>query len=158
MEKNPLPIAEDDSDRKLLSDIARVGWHLVGIPDDDEGPSHVFSVGLYHSFDQPEIMIVGLDTGTGGHLINAIGAQMQSGDRFGNFDIVDDIAEGFPLGFRAVTDEYYRSYLGYALWFYESLDFPVLQCVWPDKKSRFPWDDECDEGCSTIQRLIPPGG
>ena len=42
MKKHPLPTAEDESDRKLLSDIARVGWHLVGIPGDNEGPPFVF--------------------------------------------------------------------------------------------------------------------
>jgi hypothetical protein len=42
------------------------------------------------------------------------------------------------MAFRKITEEYYRKYLGYAVWFYESLDFPVLQCVWPDKMSRFP--------------------
>lgn len=138
----------------MLSDIARVGWHLVGIPEDDEGPAYVFSVGLYHSLDQPEIMIVGLDIETGWHLINAIGEQMQSGQRFGDLDIVDDIAEGFPLGFRAVDAEYFRSCLGSALWFYQALKFPVLQCLWPDEKSRFPWDSDCDKNCRKSQRLV----
>ncbi len=153
MKKNPLPKAEDESDRKLLADIARVGWHLIGIPGDEDGPSYVFSVGLYHTFDQPEILILGLDFQIGSHLINDIGDLMKSGTRVANRDVVDGIADGFPLGFRTVTHEYYRPYIGYALWFYESFDFPVLQCLWPDRESRFPWDLDCDDSCRRIQRL-----
>ena len=158
MEKYPLRNAEDDSDRKLLSDVARVGWHLVGITEGPKRPSYVFSVGLYHSFDQPEIIIIGLDTNVGGQLINSIGDQMQAGKTFRDQDIVNDIADGLPLALRVVTEEYYQSYLGYALWFYESMDFPVLQCVWPDKGARFPWDRDCDEGCRIVQHLAIPGG
>lgn len=154
MKKNPLRVAKDDSDRRLLADVERVGWHLVGIPED----SYVFSIGLYHSFDQPEIMIVGLEMAPSGRLLDAIGEQMRVGKQFRDRDIVDGIADGFPMGFRVVPEELYRSYLGYALWFYESHDFPVLQCVWPDKASRFPWDENCDEGASRLQRLVLPSG
>ena len=83
---------------------------------------------------------------------------MQLGKTFGDLDISDDIADGFPLGFRVVDDKYYRDYLGYALWFYESFDFPVLQCVWPDNSSRFPWDDNCDTGCRRVQVLTQSAG
>lgn len=150
--------AEDDSDRKLLDDVARVGWHLVGIHDDGKSPDYVFSVGLYHTFAQPEILLVGLKSGIAGHLINSIGEMMQTGKQFKDGDIVDDIADGFPMAFRAVTDEFYRAYVGYALWFYESMDFPLLQCLWPDRESRFPWDANCDDSCRGLQRLTPEGG
>ena len=153
MEKKPLPIAEDEPDRKLLSDIARVGWHLVAVQEDDDGPPYVFSVGLYHSFDQPEIMIIGLDQETAGRLVNNVGKLMQAGSDFHAKHVNNEIADGFPMGFRAVEKEYYGEYLGYALWFYESFEFPVLQMLWPDKQSRFPWNDNCEETCRSVQRL-----
>lgn len=39
---------------------------------------------------------------------------------------------------------FYQDYFGYALWFYEGPNFPMLQCVWPDQNNRFPWDSEFD--------------
>ena len=37
---------------------------------------------------------------------------------------------------------WYHHFLGYANWFYQGEDYPALQCIWPDKNSRFPWDPE----------------
>ena len=41
--------------------------------------------------------------------------------------------------------QYYRVYLGFARWFYEGDEFPVLQCIWPDKAHRYPWHSEVSE-------------
>ena len=157
MEKKPLRSAADESDRKLLADITRVGWHLLCIPEDDDGPSYVFSVGLYHSFDQPELLIAGLDIDVAVTLLNTVGKMMEAGKRFVDLDIIVDVVDDFPLALRKVTEEYYHAYLGYALWFYETMPFPVLQIVLPDKNSRFPWDSNCEPRCVQLQELKPPG-
>ncbi|MBK8093809.1 MAG: DUF4262 domain-containing protein [Verrucomicrobiaceae bacterium] len=51
---------EDDGDAKLLSDVREHGWHVVGVPDDEEGPGFAFTVGVYLRTLQPEILIMGL--------------------------------------------------------------------------------------------------
>ena len=87
-------------------------------------------------------------------MVNVIGLQIQNGATFSDAMTSDDIAEGFPMAFRTVLPEYYRDYVGYGVWFYESLDFPLLQCFWPDRERRFPWDNGCDDGCKRAQALI----
>jgi hypothetical protein len=47
--------------------------------------------------------------------------------------------------FRAMEKKHYREYLGFARWFYDGDEFPVLQCVWPDKGHRYPWHPEASE-------------
>jgi uncharacterized protein DUF4262 len=42
----------------------------------------------------------------------------------------------------------------YALWFYEDDPFPLMQCFWPDKEGRFPWDDGCDDYVRNAQPLL----
>jgi hypothetical protein len=42
-------------------------------------------------------------------------------------------------------------HLGYALWFYCGMGFPVLQVVWPDRSGHFPWDPKC-----VLDALIQP--
>ena len=32
--------------------------------------------------------------------------------------------------------------VGYARWFYEGDDFPVVQCIWPDKQQNYPWQSK----------------
>jgi hypothetical protein len=127
--KRELPIAKDDADRKLLADVQRVGWHILGIHEDEDAPAYAFSVGLFHTFEHPEIIIFGLPHETVGRMINIIGFQVQAGTRFKANDQSNDVAEGFPVTFKMVPKDSYHQYIGYALWFYRSFDFPVLQCV-----------------------------
>ena len=124
---------DDDSDRKLLADVESHGWHLVGINDDDEEPAYVFSVGMFHTLGHPEICIFGLSsTKTMSQIINSIGDLVKSGHHFEDWHASGDVLDGYSCMFRRVDpDPLYREYFGYALWFYEVPDFPILQCVWP---------------------------
>ncbi len=134
---------DDDYDRKLLSDVERHGWHIVGIDDDDEGPAYVFSVGMFHTLGHPEICMFGLSsTKTMGQIINGIGDLIKSGQSFDDWEESDEVLEGYSCMFRTVTPKLYREYFGYARWFYEGDDFPMLQCVWPDGDHNYPWDAE----------------
>ena len=152
MKKDPLPVPEDDGDRKLLSDIQHVGWHVVVIEEDEEGPGYAFSVGLFHSFDHPEMLLFGLDTTV--RLINIIAAQAAVGESFRSGESSDNIIDKFPVSFLTVPANQYRDYLGYALWFYESFDFPVLQCVWPDRSGLFPWEQGYDTRFLQLQPIL----
>ncbi len=147
--------AEDDYDRKLLSDIEQYGWHLVGINDDPNGPAYVFSVGMYHRHQQPEICIFGLrDTGVMGQIVNEIGDLMQSGETFEDWQASDDVLDNYPCVFRAVDRSLYGEYFGYARWFYEGDDFPMLQCVWPDESGYFPWDSKFDSELAQTEPVL----
>ena len=149
---------EDESDRKLLEDVNRVGWHIVGIDADAaEGtPDYAFTVGLYHSLDHPEIAIYGLPHETAMQLLNIMGVAIQSGARFSHGGTTDDVAEGVTLSFINFDPKNYQSELGYARWFYRGNDFPALQCVWPDKSGRFPWDEDLQRPLGNQQPLWGP--
>jgi len=56
-----------------------------------------------------------------------------------------------PVRDRASYDEH----LGYAIWFYNGRQFPVLQLVWPDKTGRFPGEEGVAESLATLQPLLP---
>lgn len=132
---------EDDSDRKLLHDVNEHGWHLVAIDDEEEGPAYVFSVGIFHTLGHPEICIFGLSsTRTMGQIINSIGDLIKSGQSFDDWEASDEVLDGYSCLFRKVDPKFYREYLGYARWFYEGDEFPMLQCVWPDGDHNYPWD------------------
>lgn len=152
--KRELPIAKDDHDRTLLADVKRVGWHIVGIHEDENGPAYAFSVGLFHTFEHPEIIVFGLPHDTAGRIINIIGRQVQDGTRFEANDQSNDVAEGFPVVFKMIPKDFYRQYIGYALWFYRDFDFPVLQCVWPDKAGLFAWQDGYDHRFDQMQPIL----
>ena len=135
-----LPEPADDFDRKLLADIARVGWAVLGIPEDDEGPGYAFSIGLYRTFAHPEVILIGLPWEVSHRFTNAIGAAVRTGERYEAGREYDHLAEGYPSAFVAVDRSHYKQYLGTAGWFYRGWDFPVIQMVYPDRDGAYPWD------------------
>jgi hypothetical protein len=77
------------------------------------------------------------------HIINAIGEEVRKGAKYEDWHESDQVLDGYSCMFRAVPFEVYPDYLGYAMWFYRSEAFPVLQCVWPDNQHRYPWEKDC---------------
>src|SRR5687768_9010194 len=78
------PAPEDASDEKVLADVEEHGWHMIGIEADEEGPAFAYTIGLYETFGQPEVILFGLDTGIMFRLLNQIGEQVREGRRFGH--------------------------------------------------------------------------
>jgi hypothetical protein len=149
-----LPNPKDKSDEKLLSDVAKFGWHVVGISAEDDLPAFAFSVGLFHNYKHPEILTMGLPIETMHQMINVIGAGVGSGTIFREDSRYADIIADFDCAFIKVSERHYQEHLGYAQWFYQGSDFPVLQCVWPDKQGKFPWDPDFPEALRSLQPLL----
>lgn len=151
-----MPVAEDDHDRKLLSDVARYGWHVPHIFADESGPGYSFSVGFYLKFGHPEILVMGLSQPVATQFINLIGGHLSTGRVFRPRERTNDLAQGFECSFIPIAIEHYQYYLGYNIWFYRSLKqpFPALQLVWPDKQGRFPWESDYDQRFFSLQKLL----
>jgi uncharacterized protein DUF4262 len=47
--------------------------------------------------------------------------------------------------FRPVDEKWVRQLMGWAVWYYDGADFPVLQAVYPDLENRFPEDEGFDK-------------
>lgn len=153
-----LRVPEDDSDRKLLFDVETYGWHMVVIEQDDEGPEYIFTVGLYYSFEHPEVVIMGLPRNVMCQLLQDMVKRIQEGKRYSESNLDNELAS-FPIAFRDIDISRYQADLGYATWFYKNLPtpFPALQFVWPDKCGKFPWEDEYDKHFLTLQHPLYTG-
>ncbi len=149
---------DDDGDRKLIADVQRCGWHITGITADPAAglPPYAFSVGLYYTFEVPELVVVGLPLSESGTLINVMGAKQQSGTRFICETPRADLLAGRSVLLRPVAPRHYREHLGYAVWFYRDLPrvFPCWQVVWSDAHGRFPWHDDVDPAVRAVQTRL----
>jgi hypothetical protein len=118
----------DAGDRKLLADVRSVGFHVLKVPADDEGPAFAFTVGLHHRFGHPELVVVGLDLDTAHSALNRLGKTIADG----NYPDLDGVLEGTHCELREpMLPDVRKDLLGYARWFYRSDDFPVRQLFWP---------------------------
>jgi len=141
------------ADQRFLSNIETHGWAVTKVfgREGDKGPEFAYSCGLFHSYQHPEIIILGLDLDIMHKVINNIGREVKGGSRFEPGNEYQDIFARCGCQFRIVDTSHYRPYLGWAIWFYEADPFPVLQCFWPDHEGHYPWGPACDPGVATLQ-------
>ncbi len=128
----------------MRADIATYGWHVIKVFEDDEGPGFAFTIGLYERFDHPELIVFGLPLETMHLMLNGAGEAVRAGRTYTAGQSYDGILEGYDCTFRRVPLSHYQAYLGYARWYYDGDDFPVLQLIWPDREHRYPWAAPAD--------------
>lgn len=124
---------------KLLKDVEKHGWLVLQIVD-NELPSYSYTVGLFKKFGHPELVISGLSGETAQAILNDIGYDIAKGIIREPEHSYDDVLEGYPCLFKSVPASKYDDYFGRANVYYQGSDYPVLQCVLPDGKKRFPDD------------------
>ena len=151
-----VPIAEDDNDRKLLSDIEKYDVHIVGVQAEKNSPQFAFTIGLYYHYLHPEVVIFGLGHEKCKTLLNEISNLIKNGTKIKDRDLRDDILQKYSVSFRSVMLDKYKEHLGYGIWFYRNLKrpFPCLQCIWPDAEGIFPWQNGYDSKFSALQTCL----
>ena len=70
------------AERQLLDDVDEYGLHIVHVPGEDDGPGFSFTVGLWHTYQQAEVIVFGLDEEVAHELLNALADECDDGRRF----------------------------------------------------------------------------
>ncbi|MBC8143777.1 MAG: DUF4262 domain-containing protein [Armatimonadetes bacterium] len=149
-----LPEPTDDYDRIVIENINRYDWHVVIVPEDDEGVGFAYTVGLTYRFAHAEIIIFGLSNEVMHSILNVVGTDIKNGKRFVANTQVGGIVEGYDCAFAPVNQTQHNEYLGYCVWLYKKSGFDVLQCFWTDKAGRFPWEDGFPEPLKAKQPIL----
>jgi hypothetical protein len=142
------------SSRKVIHDVNTHGWHVVKVDVRDEHPGWAFSIGLFHTFQHPEFLIFGLDLDLMHRLINSLGEEIRAGRRFEADFEHDALLKGYRCALKPVDPVWYPHILGFATWYYKGAEFPTLQCFWPDKQHRYPWQSGFDAKLESHQPLL----
>ena len=144
MSSDGLPEPEDAFDAKLVSDVREFGWHCVLVGAEGEAdPPYAYTVGLQHTYGHPEIVLVGRWQ----HAHGILGAAVElvaEGARLAPGDESDEVLEGYPVRFGAVSAEQRLELLTYAEWLYGGREFAAVQLVLPDRAGRMPDDPGYD--------------
>ncbi|WP_344884692.1 DUF4262 domain-containing protein [Allokutzneria multivorans] len=127
--------------------VSRSGWCVLRIP----GPvDFTYTVGLWHSFRQPELVMFGLGGEDMQHWLNTCVEHCVEHGWPGEEVPFTGVIEGVPTQLRVVHRDWHDPLFGTAHRFY-GVDVPFRQVVWPDKDGRWPWDDAATTGCRTRQ-------
>lgn len=144
-------VIHDDMEDIVLANIEEHGWHAMMIPDDDEGPGFIYTIGLFRKYGHPELICVGLPSGVAHHALCNCARHIETGGKLLDGTDFRDAFEGARCTFRTMAKKHYREHLGYALWYYDGPDFPVVQMIWPDSGGRLPGEVGCAESTVRVQ-------
>lgn len=133
--------------------IARYGWSITMVPEDEEGPGFAYTIGLWQGFGHPELLMQGLPLEVMFGVLNIAGERIRSGERLSVGLIDHELLEEAPCGYRAIPVEKFGEYLGAAIRHYGGAGFEALQVLWPDAQLRLPDTDACDDQIRLVQEL-----
>jgi hypothetical protein len=128
------------SDLRLLADVSQRGWHCVVVAPEEPALASACSVGLFRSFDHPEVAVFGLAPDVLEAAVERIAKRVRDGERFEGGDLAEGVLDDRPVAFRPIVPRHYPARLGYAVWYHGGPRFPALQCVWANPDGHFPWD------------------
>jgi len=141
--------------QRIHDDVATFGWHVVAVKVDETADDiFAFTVGLFQTYEHPELVIVGLPMKAAHGILSTCVARIDEGKSFENGQSRSDILDRFTAAVVEVHKSYYAEYLGSGIGFYESEDFPALQIVWPDRNNLLPWQAGYDDASFGHQTVL----
>jgi len=140
-------------DERTIGHIEEFGCSVVSVKRTQHGLGWSYTIGVFDTCGQPELIAVGLVPETAHFALNAAAKLLRAGvdltsGRHG--DLVGEV----ECEFRPVDPKWIEQLMGWAMWYYGGIDFPVLQVVYPDLENRFPTDEGFDK--SFEQPLMQP--
>jgi hypothetical protein len=147
----------DKSETKLLDDIEKYGWGVMHIRPEHAIPGWSFTVGVYDTVGKPEIIVVGLNDTLAHSVLNDAAKRLQDGADFPEGHREPELLANVDCEFRELDRRWISQAMGWAKWFYGSDQFPVIQCVYPDLKGKFPWETGFEQSWRSRQPLLFAG-
>jgi hypothetical protein len=144
----------DAGEKKVLDDVKARGWHVMKVLEDNQGPGFAYTIGLQHSFQHPELIVVGLPADLSHLTLNIAGQANQRGARFVVGQQTHLFFEDRVCTFRMVPEAQFLNYLGWDLWFYDGPVFTAMQLLWPDAQGRFPWSIGVEVAFRDLQPVL----
>ena len=94
----------DSGESKLEADVKVIGWHVVLVAASKGSAQFAYTVGLGHSYQHPEVVVLGLPDTKAHEILNIIGTAVKSGLRFeGTMKALISASSSFILdGLRAI--------------------------------------------------------
>jgi len=147
-------IGEDDSEQKVIDDIAEHGWHCVHILAEGELVEYSFTIGLFQSYGPPELIVFDLPSKISHRILTTAADAAKSGSPLDLSQPTDALINDYACCFVQVPLSEYHEHVGYARWYYQGNGFPLYQIVWPSRSGLFPWHPQATTEFRAAQPVI----
>jgi hypothetical protein len=151
------PAQLDKHEQNFVEQIRKHGWLGTHVAPDDEGPGFAYTTGFWLKFRFPEVIVFSLQRETAHDTFWHMYRELEAGRRFPVGVSTEDIFQNVPAVLLPVSQQHYRSHLGWSRWFYGNDNFQCLQLSFPDRGGRFPWSRRASESCQAAQPDLTEG-
>lgn len=124
---------------KVNENVAKFGFHITYVMEDENGPSFCYSTGLYKNYNIPEVFLSGLPQSLSFTLVSDYANKFKDRVLETNKKI-NSISEDFdfPVYFIEVEKENLKDYDYASQRFYGNENYKCVQLIYPDTNSKFP--------------------
>jgi hypothetical protein len=154
MTTNPQRTARDEPERIVLNNIQEFGWHAVNVIEDNGCPPWTFTIGLYETWNHPELIIIGRSRATSYEMLKTLADDIELNSPPDLTDPDGHLLLGMKCHFLEVNTRYYSDYVGFARWFYRKRHFPLHQIIWPNNDGLYPWNADAPKPFKEWQPLL----
>lgn len=130
---------------RTKSNIEKFGLQVIMVSATDYSPPFAYSIGLYKSYQHPEIICFGLPNDLIHAIINDIADLVKKGEKIKPSKNYYNIFKDSRAEFLEVDERNIDDYFAAAINFYETIKFPALQLVWTDRNGKFPWEENFED-------------
>ena len=149
-------MALDQVDQNIVDHVAEFGWSCMKVQEDDQGPGFAYTIGLWGTFNVPELIVFGLHPDVmHAVLANAVFA-IEQGKR--EFDSArwEGLLDGYVCETRLFHSAYVAEYMGFAHWYRQyrgaAGQIEAFQIFWPGVVDHLlPWQDGSDPSVIAAQ-------
>lgn len=149
----------NEYERDVVANVERYGWHCTSVcpKEGASTPRFSYTVGLYHTYGQPEFIIFGLDSKIAYGLLSILAGAAADKRMYALDKPCGALIDNYECAFAQVPKHRFNDYVFSALWFYAEVGFPLYQIVWPDSEGRYPWNEGAKDDPSHPQPILALG-
>jgi len=136
------------------SNIQKYGLSVITVESTSYCPAFGYSVGLWSTYNHPEIICFGLPQKLLLGIINDVAKLIKHGDKIKVNQTYLNIFKNSRAEFLEVNKRNINDYFSYAIDYHNTNNFPALQLVWTDRNDRFPWESEFEQEFIYKQPLL----
>ncbi|WP_336518542.1 DUF4262 domain-containing protein [Pollutibacter soli] len=147
-------ISRDRLLTKTKENITKYGLQVIMVSGSDYSPAFAYSIGLFETYNHPEIICFGLPEKLGHVIINDVADLIKNGEVIKTYVNYDNIFKSSRSEFLPVDARNIGDYFGAALNYYGERKFPAVQLIWTDRNDIFPWEKNFEEKFRYDQPLL----
>jgi hypothetical protein len=138
-------ISKDELLVQTKANIDKYGLQIIMVSGSGYTHSFAYSIGLFDTYKQPEIICFGLPGKLGYEIINDVADFIKKGEVIKTYTNYGNIFKDSRAEFLPVDESNIDDYFGAALNYYDKIKFPAVQLVWTDRNDKFPWEEDFEE-------------